>query len=546
MNEVTKRQAKSLLNLQSISKLMSAVENNIPLSPKNIISFSLFFFLALFLMSFGYFQEFSEMRFNIYFVAILSWGAFFVLWAWRNLSYFQTFYTWLIFLLFFPKKELVGQSTLNLFNLGFGLLEDAGSIHLILEFFFITALLFNLVKERKNILNFENRAFKYIFYSLCTAGLIGLMHILVVGHRVDKNPFISLFELDQIFLAIFALLFAPLIQTKKQVKTILIPFVIMGTLLALEYFLGRFRISPLSVRYYSFNYRNAFRSIFMANDLMMGLMSFAAIGSAFYFYLNTKKNRYLIMFIAFHLLVLETFNRAHSFPLYIAIFLACLISRKIKFIAGYIIIVIGLNLISLKLSTIQPPKDMGRDSLSEYEWVANYSGYSKPVHYGYDRPGGYLSKTSSLERFGAFYRAFDLIVTNPLMGIGPGNSKKAMMSDRFKSYFDLSSLPYSSQEFYQKIKNGEHPSNSHNLYIHLVAEYGIIILLALLAIGYLIFRKTAQMVIRGVSANNENLSFLFVTYAMAGYFCFQVKPLLLALFILFMYLFIRFDELREE
>ena len=143
---------------------------------------------------------------------------------------------------------------------------------------------------------------------------------------------------------------------------------------------------------------------------------------------------------------------------------------------------------------------------------------------------GWFVFSSSGEREGALKRGMDVFYFNPFLGAGPGNLETLMSSTMVPMKANLHSMSIKEFQFYNSIASGNRPTDCHNLYVRIIAEYGIFgIMFLLFFLHIIVFSIYNQKTV-----NNINSIGIAGIYAIFAYGFFQTYPISYPMIILFL------------
>lgn len=440
-------------------------------------------------------------------------------------------FSWLFFFCLFPKLELQKGGTPVLLNVG--LVHNLVDISYfsLMEFFIFTAILCSTLRVFKWQSPQFTKIEKIFLAATSLVTLSAVIHLLILQPDENVPVISSVLGLLPFYYCLTVVLTARSWSSELIEKTLEL-FILFGVALLAEYIIGKADWVPFFFSKYSFNYRNAFKSVFMAGDLMVGLFLISCCTAALHFFYKRKNSIYFVLFLSYNLLMIETLNRAHWMPFCIAVTFLMLASKKLKFPLLYLAIIFYVLIpLSGKLSMIAPPSS-AKDRIG---FLSNEDG--ELGHYVYSKEDGNFNTGSIKERLGAIYRGVDLIRQFPIWGVGPGRAVSNMSNESIPTVVNLTKLDIMAFNFYYQIKSGEHPTNPHNLFVFLEAENGLFFLFFLIAAGLLIFQYLVHFYKKS-KFNIATLSLFATPLAFTGYYMFQAIPLnSLVLFFLFLLFF---------
>ena len=287
-----------------------------------------------------------------------------------------------------------------------------------------------------------------------------------------------------------------------------------------EFFLVRFTdFLPGAIKYFSLNFRGAIRSIIHDGSIPTGMILFYGLLGLLGLLNKNKRLIYVLPFFAITLF--NTYERS-SILLGIISFSTYIFFR----FRSYLSFNITMTTLGLLLFTILLlPKD-GLSRLSD----SFDKGFNSNMDGSAIKAEGWFTFSSSGEREGALKRGMDVFYFNPFLGAGPGNLEALMSSSMVPMKANFHTMSTSEFQFYQKIASGNRPTDSHNLYVRIIAEYGIFgIIFLVFFIHIVIFCIFNQKTI-----NNINSIGIAGIYAIFAYGFFQTFPISYPMLILFL------------
>ncbi len=529
-----------------------------------------FFLFGILLMYFGYFKIASDKNIFLYSIALSSWMILYAVIFGFFLKPIYSLYSWFSFLLFFPKKPINSDYLNYIFGKLFSI--DGSLIFSLYEVLEVGILLTLVIAIVKN----TSKKIDAIEIALYLIIVFGVFHI--VNQYENINNILTYQSLMPIIEGAVLYKAFYLIKSRKQLELIFSLFIVLALVLFAEYTLGRLNILPNSINYYIFNYRNAFRSTLVSSDLLIGLLLIVSSIISLYRYkisLNLKdKVFYISIFIISNYLIIETYNRTPFFALVIITILFAVYSKEFLNIILYVLLIaFVLFPISKYASSVKIPNyhkyaiehhisidEAARlfrvkASLSEVDLINHISKYATEHHisideaarlfyvqmssievdsinHNFDRRGGYYSTHSIFDRIGALLRGLDALIYTNFLGSGPGELVKMMSSDKVPSYVGQFITKDEIKESYERIRLGKHVTNTHILYVNLLAEYGVIVLLFFIIFLYKVYSLLYRWVCNKENDNLLNISLLIVI-AYIMYYCLQVSPNKIAIALFF-------------
>ncbi len=465
-----------------------------------------FFIVFVFFMAWGYFGKptsTQETAFTLLLPLAIAAHAFFL----AKLKINDLVISWFVYFFFFPKQPATEKIVDSLVaQIIPSIIESSFSFYYVVVCSFFFGLGFHAWRNRgnwnKKLLDGKLPIIAFVTF------LIGALGMDFGDGDIIRGT------ITQMMLAVSALICLIKPVEKTVVNKVLGMSILFAIVLVFEYFSGRSFLLPDSVTYYIFNYRNSFRSIFVSSDLRVSLMAIMGAFSALYFYKKSEKKFFVFLFFLFTFVVIETYNRSSFFPYCLVVTAMALVSRHWKFpIAYYVVYFAILFPLSKELSTVYS-EQLGRR-----------------VNFNYERVDGYLGTSSIEHRIGATTRGIDLLLTHPVLGVGPGRSMTKMSDSSIPKILG-GKFQYGSY-YYNEIINGKVRTNAHNFYVHLISEYGlsIVIFFATVILGFLKKVKLNFSQLReGVV--NENFALICIVFTFLGFYAFQALPNILPTIIL--------------
>jgi hypothetical protein len=458
-------------------------------------------------------------------VVIILFGISYIIYLSYNAAPHLALLHWLTFYLIFLKKELRPDMD-ALLNVGLGFYNVGLSMYNIIDVILIISMLvvFYNNKARRPLPPLSSGT-KLLYYSFVAMAIVGLLHVGLVWLNID---ILGNAGYDRLFIGIWPLLaglvvfnFSRMfILSKKHVETIFLIGIVASLLLFIEFALVKYtNLMSEQFVYYSFNYRNSFRSFFQSGDLFVTLILAFGSAACLYYFITRKALIFLVMNGLFIVTGFYTYNRGSLLSILLMNTLVLggvVLKNKNKILLG---IMIGL----LGISTFYMVQDYQVFETVEQEEAKDYSRGTE----------GFWGFGSLLTRTGASSRGLDVFWDNPFFGCGPGNMVAFMGTPKVPTHMDLGWLSSPALAEYYSIKSGERPTNAHNWYVGIMVEYGMVAILVLIFLGKTIYSNFRQFWKKfSLSGENRELSSLYLAQycsfaflaACALYYLFQAVP----------------------
>tara|TARA_X000000368_G_C23058444_1_gene725384 strand:+ start:4344 stop:5867 length:1524 start_codon:yes stop_codon:yes gene_type:complete len=483
------------------------------------------FLFGVLLMFIGYFYPYSTLSFQIYnLFLLLLFGIVFITIN-RN-NFFFSFYMWLFFLLLFPKKPVLSILDSLLTN-GINLSENfliptSFSFYHIINFFILFAISHKVFKSFKIDLNDLSKRLFLLFSSLFFAALISALYYnLYLSNFLSTNYLAQFDYLLHIYEGlIFSIVIFLGVKHKEDYHTIYKLLLLTLLITISEFLLARFTdLLPDAIKYFSLNFRGAIRSIIHDGSIPTGMIIFYGLLGLLGLLNKNKRLIYVLPFFA--ITSFNTYERS-SILLGLIAFGTYLFFRFRSYLS-FNITMTTLGFL-LFIILVFPKDNLSRlsDSFDE-GFNANMDGSTIKVE-------GWFTFSSSGEREGALKRGMDVFYFNPFLGAGPGNLETLMSSSMVPMNANFHSMSLSEFQFYNNIASGNRPTDSHNLYVRIIAEYGIFGIMFLLFFLHIILFSIYNQ----KTVNNINSIGIAGIYAIFAYGFFQTFPISYPMLILFL------------
>lgn len=483
------------------------------------------FILGALLMFLGYFYPYSTLSFQIYnlFLLLLFGIVFNVI---NRNNFFFSFYMWLFFLLLFPKKPVLASLDSLLTN-GINLTENFliatdFSFYHIINFFILFSISYKVFKSFKIEFTYLSKRLFLLFSTLfCTALMSALYYNLYLSNLFSTNYLAQFDYLLHIYEGlIFSIVIFLGVKNKEDYHTIYKLLLLTLLITISEFLLVRFtNLLPDVIRYFSLNFRGAIRSIIHDGSVPTGMIIFYGLLGLLGLLNKNKRLIYVLPFFA--ITSFNTYERS-SILLGIIAFGTYLFFR----FRSYLSFNVTMTTLSFLLFTIFIlPKDSlsGVSDSFDERFNSNMDGAQiKAV--------GWFTFSSSPERLGAFKRGMDVFYFNPFLGAGPGNLETLMSSTMVPMKANFHSMSLHEYQFYNSIASGNRPTDSHNLYVRIIAESGIFGIMFLLLFIHIIVLSIYNQ----KTVNNINSIGIGGIYAIFAYGFFQTYPISYPMLILFL------------
>lgn len=479
-------------------------------------------------MYIGYFYPYSAYNFFIYNIALIALFGLISITIYRN-NYFFSFYMWVFFFLIFPKKPLLPVLDSLLTN-GIGLSDSfliaakgGFSFYHIINFILLLSISYKVFSSFYIKLSGLSKRLFLMFSSFFSTAIFGTLYYnfflsnsLSVNYLGQFDHLLYLYEG-----VIFSIVIFIGVKRKEDYHTIFKLFLLVGIITCAEFFVVRYtNFLPEVIKYFSLNYRGAFRSVIHSGSLPAGMILFYGLLGLLGL---LKRNIYLIFLFPFVALCLfNTYERSSMLLAIIssAIFLFFKFRTYLSFnriMTTLVILILAVNIF---------PKE----SFSRFNDSFNENFNSNDVDGSIIKGQGWFTFSSAQDRSGARKRAMDVFYFSPFFGSGPGNLKTMMASPMVPmkaNFFEMKEFEY---QFYNKIATGYHPTDPHNFYIRLISEYGIFGLIFLMTFLYIVIISISNSSI----VRNINCIGYCGMFSIIGYCFFQTFPISYPMIILFL------------
>ena len=311
------------------------------------------------------------------------------------------------------------------------------------------------------------------------------------------------------------------IKSIKQIEAVLAIFLLAGLILSIESILYFYLGLPLPLRdSYVFHESGRYHSMFFFDFVSLVFVVMVAIGAAFYFASATRWRVALVLMFVFILPVVATLQRGPALACIIIMGMCFLLKLRIPL--QYTLSLIAAVVVS---SLLFLPE--GNATYGVLDILTNI------------RPDYLDSYSRSFEsRLGSQLRGLEVLLHAMPCGSGSLRMSYLMVSQNTPQWFSNWVHPGSAASFYEKISSGAHTTGSHNFFINLVGEYG---LLGLISIG-LAIKMSAQGfrfgVKKGFGGTQQSSAFVAVNAIMAGFIFMGLFYHSITLWIIFLLVFL--------
>ena len=474
-------------------------------------------------MYIGYFFEYTPFNILIFFgFLILLFLSIFQYLIKNNLFY--SFYTWAFFFLLFPKKSLVlGLDSVlqNLIKLPNELLIGTHfSFYDIVNAMILFSITFKISKILSSNQNNLSKRLITIFTLLFLAAILQNIYFnFFLINQLGSNyldQFHYTLQIIEGILFSFVLFYS--IQNKKHINLIFNIAIFASLTVLIEFYLVSFTdLLPDFVKYFSIDYRGGFRSFIHSGSLMTGFILFIGFLGLIY-----KRNYFSIFLgLLFIPVIFYTYERSIFllFVITILLFSIHLILTVAKNNVHIFIYVTTLFLILFPLYNAQFENLV--DNVNEN---LNTSSY---VDGGRIKNEGWFAFQSSSDRKALLVRGLDVFYSYPLLGCGPGNIRLMMSNSSIPARSNIYKMSQEEIQGYNDLISGYHITNTHNLYINIIAEFGIIGIIFLFTIINIFLSK---ILATSISDKRKIVGLCGLT-SLLSYGLFQIEPLSFPLYI---------------
>lgn len=368
------------------------------------------------------------------------------------------------------------------------------------------AICVNLISRRPRGQMVSLGKFRMFFYLIIAS--IFLQIIINSIYFSPDNPYGIMFE-PQDFVGFGPLLFGVIFllgclsffDDPQKLETVYAIFLLFGLVMSLEVI--AYCILDLSLPFHDrvIHQTGRFNEFFLADYVKAGLLSGVAIGSALYFSFGRRKYWLLTIVPVLFLPIIFSYQRATLVMALLVIlifFLLLVFSRQFTqtIIFLGLVFALGVGVFSWGEGGV----------LKGTERIM--TGAPRPVYFA-----GYLE--SGEARGGANLRAVDVLLCEPL-GVGFMRAARFMSSMDIPSNFQISREYAAATAYYSRLTSGKHETTSHNFFLDLGVEYGLVAMAALLWLLYAClvnFRNFMRMVGRGYLKDRNLLLLSYANYA---------------------------------
>jgi len=422
------------------------------------------FFLGVVLMAAGCFVPYSAGLLLAYTLCLVFYGIVYFVYFGCVAPPEMAFYNWVYFFFLFPKKGVRGEYEVLLAVL---FRHRDYSLYEIGEILIVVTLVFVLLARRGKASRRLRpwKPFKGLFWFSCAACIVGLCHLglCLAGYKTE------LYDGLRMWRALWPLIVGGVIWTaserfieqERQMARIMFVGFLAACGLAGEFLISKYTsLLPAGVLYFEFdpqlgNFRSAWQSTGGESGLLVGQMLIAGIGGA-YGWLRLRRPVTAVACIGLFLyVILFTYNRGSLVAgLGAAAVIGWLAVRRWR---GGVTVLVAC-LIALVIV----------DWSGKY-WLIRALGVDT-TKIGEQT---FFDASSLSLRLGAQLRGIEVFLHEPLLGAGPGHLWAEMVNPAVPQRFDAQKVSDRSQEMYAAVTNPDYKTNSHNLGVDLIAEYGI-------------------------------------------------------------------------
>tara|TARA_Y100000590_G_C15731053_1_gene1017041 strand:+ start:2076 stop:3416 length:1341 start_codon:yes stop_codon:yes gene_type:complete len=434
---------------------------------------------------------------------------------------------WLFFFLLFPKKPVlpVLDSLLtNGMSLSDNLLLPTNfSFYHIINFFILLSISYKIFSSIYIEFTYLSKRLFLMFSTIFSTSIIATLYYnLFLSKSLSTNYLAQFDHLLHLYEGlIFSIVIFLGIRRKEDYYIIFKLFLLTVFVTCAEFFIARYTdFLPGAIKYFSLNYRGAFRSVIHSGSLASGMILFYGLLGLLGL---VKRNKYILLFFPIIALsVFNTYERSSILLLIISsvIFLFFQFRQYLSFnriMTALVILFLTVNIL---------PKDI----FSRFNDTFNESFNTNIVDGSLIKGEGWFNFSSSKDRSAARKRGMDVFYFSPFFGAGPGNLEKMMTSNIVPMKANLSIMEDAEFQFYNKIATAYHPTDPHNFYVRVIAEYGIFGLIFLLMFFYIIiFNASTAHKVTGINS----IGYCGI-YSIIGYGFFQTFPISYPMIILFL------------
>jgi hypothetical protein len=446
------------------------------------LMFWIMFLAGAVLMAAGCFVPYSAGLLFCYVLCLAVYGVAYFLYYGIVAAPRQAFFNWIFFFFLFPKKAVRGEYDVLLSRM---LGHRDFSFYEMSEILIVGTLVFVLlvrpIKEHKRLPPWK--PFNGLFWFSYMAVTVGLLNLALCISGFKPALYDGLVMWRSLWPLIVGIVIwtasGRFIRRQGEIKIIMLTGVLAAFGLALEFLVSKYtRLLPATVLYFEFdpqlgNFRSAWQSTGGESGLLVGQLMIIGIGCT-YGWLFFRRPAITMACVGLFLWVLlYTYNRGSL----AAGFGACII---IGWLAArrWRLVVIAFVACAAALFAI--------DWNGKY-WLIQRLGVAE-VKTG---DSTFFGTRSVFERLGAQMRGVEVFLHEPILGAGPGHLWAQMGSPSVPQIFDIQKANESSQGMYSAVSNPEYKTNTHNLAVDFMAEYGIVglcvemlFLTALIRVGF--------------------------------------------------------------
>jgi len=439
----------------------------------------LLFLASTFAFIHAYFSSYTVPNIFILFALLIILLVLFINFFQRNNLFFSV-YTWFFFFIFFPKKQIVFGLDSVLSNL-IGVSDilymlPEFSFYDLINFIIIISIAIRIFSSNIKISRSDHKLVKIFLFPLFSGCFMILYYNFFLLNEFSVFPFDQFHHLLKIFEGSIVCLAILKSINNENIDLFLNLFVIGLFVTVVEFLVTFTGLVPEIVKYFSLDYRGGFRSIIHSSSLTVGTILFYGFLSVLH-----KKNFLSALIISFFVLLPVYFTFQRSIMLMFVISFIFFAYKQIKF-KKYLSNPIAIILLFI---SFLPLINIFSNNLSRIDNILNTR-----EDIGEIKPGGFFAYESSGGRSAAAKRGLDVFYSYPLLGSGPGNLKHMMMSPSIPSQsntFNMSAFEYQN---YIDIITGYHPTDPHNFYIKIIAEYGLFGIVFLFQFLYYLLSKS--------------------------------------------------------
>jgi O-antigen ligase len=394
-------------------------------------------------------------------------------------------------LFFFPKEIFIAPSTGALLYIGFDIKNISISMYQILNVFFVLAILVTIFKNKSanknNTIPPKIKLLYKIYILLFIVGILSLTRNIFSDNYLEVDLYRTLFDSSPSYGGLWDILVGLIvfkastlyINNQNQVERILKIMMYGCVALSVEFTLFKFfefgDLLPNFLSARAFEGIGGFRSTIQGSSLFVSQLLILGIAATIYFFNKLKKNYYVLLIFFFCFMIIYTNHRTSFLSAIVLIFIMLYLNKRI----------IGKFVLYSTITFVLITGFLNIWSPTSHKFQNQLSSILDPNRV---KSSGYFGTVTTESRLGLSFRAIDVFLFDPLFGAGPGNvvvyMGSSIVPNTLKKYIPLKS------EFiwdgYQSVASGHRLTNSHNLYIQVICEYGIMGLLAILITFFVI------------------------------------------------------------